>query len=184
MCSPVDLRHRWRDVHSGGNHRLLYIHCFRGLEEDPDRKNVMRTASHPSSHFIYKCKAASLLAKSSPAWHNFLADIVSPWPIKESLALDITTRLHGRVSFYWRSSQAPSALLTCGLWLSRVHLPHLQCQERESLLLLCRWILTCVRIQPVLKGCCKYVLKWSYKKRIMILAPCESPHHFWHFKLM
>lgn len=62
--SSVDLCHRWRDVHSRGHHRLLYIHRFRGLEEDPDRKNVLRTA--PPSHLIYKCNVASLFAKSNP----------------------------------------------------------------------------------------------------------------------
>lgn len=62
----VDLCHRRRDVHSRGDHRLLYFHCFWGLEEDTDWQNVMMTASHPSSHLIYKCKVASLLAKSSP----------------------------------------------------------------------------------------------------------------------
>lgn len=46
----VDLCHRWRDVHGRWDHRLLYIHRFRGLEEDPDRKNVMRTA--PLSPFL------------------------------------------------------------------------------------------------------------------------------------
>lgn len=40
----VDLCHCWRDVHSCGHHRLLHIYCFRGLEEDPDRKNVLRAA--------------------------------------------------------------------------------------------------------------------------------------------
>lgn len=63
---PADLcHHRW-DIHSRRNHWFLYIHCFRGLEEDPDWKNVMRTAPHPSSHLIYKCKVASLLAKPAP----------------------------------------------------------------------------------------------------------------------
>lgn len=62
----VDLRHRRRDVHGGGHHRLLHIHRFRGLEEDPDRKTVLRTAPLPSSHLIYKCNVASLFAKSNP----------------------------------------------------------------------------------------------------------------------
>lgn len=62
----VDLCHRRGDVHSRGDHRLLYFHCFWGLEEDTDWQNVMMSASHPSSHLIYKCKVASLLAKSSP----------------------------------------------------------------------------------------------------------------------
>lgn len=66
LFSSVDLCHRWWDIHSRRNHRLLYIHRVRGMEEDPDRENVMRTAPRPSSHLIYKCKVASLLAKSNP----------------------------------------------------------------------------------------------------------------------
>lgn len=64
--SSVDLCHCWRDVYSRGHHRLLHIYCFRGLEEDPDRKNVLRTAPLPSSDLIYKCYVASLFAKSNP----------------------------------------------------------------------------------------------------------------------
>lgn len=62
----VDLCHCWRDVHSRGHHRLLHIYCFRGLEEDPDRKNVLRTAPLPSTDLIYKCNVASLFSKSNP----------------------------------------------------------------------------------------------------------------------
>lgn len=64
--SSVDLCHCWRDVYGRGHHRLLHIYCFRGLEEDPDRKNVVRTAPLPSSDLIYKCYVASLFAKSNP----------------------------------------------------------------------------------------------------------------------
>lgn len=68
----VDLCHRRRDVHGGGHHRLLHIHRFRGLEEDPDRKTVLRTAPLPSSHLIYKCNVASLFAKSNPRSNQLL----------------------------------------------------------------------------------------------------------------
>lgn len=61
----ADLCHRRRDVHRRRDHRLVYIYCLRSLEEDPDWKDVMRVASQPRAYFIYKCKVASLLAKST-----------------------------------------------------------------------------------------------------------------------
>ncbi|XP_036826429.1 uncharacterized protein LOC110504351 [Oncorhynchus mykiss] len=38
-----DLCYHRGDVHGSRHHRLLYIHSLRGLEEDPDRKDVPRT---------------------------------------------------------------------------------------------------------------------------------------------
>lgn len=80
LISP-DLCDRRRDVHSGGHHRLLHIHCLGGLEEDPDREDVMRITDppllpSPQHIFIYKCKVASPLAKSSSAPNNFLVEIL------------------------------------------------------------------------------------------------------------
>lgn len=101
---PADLRHHRRDVHGRRNHWLLYIHRFRGLEEDPDWKNVLRTAPHPSSHLIYKCKVASPLAKSDPHSHRPPFGDCITVTSEAILALHLTTGL--RLS-YFRSSQAP-----------------------------------------------------------------------------
>lgn len=143
---PADLCHRWRDVHSGGDHRLLYIHCLRGLEEDPDRKDVMSTAppSLPPSCFIYKCKVACLLTKSNscPRRLPFRDHITSG----ASQALDLTSRLHCCFSVTEGSSQR--ALVTCGCWLSHVRFLRLQCREGRWKWKVCVRACMCVRVEP------------------------------------
>lgn len=89
----VDLCHCWRDVHSRRHHRLLHIYCFRGLEEDPDRKNVLRTAPLPSSDLIYKCNVASLMLNPIPSWTSFLFGDHITETKEAALALDPTIRL-------------------------------------------------------------------------------------------
>lgn len=108
----LDLRHCWRDVYSRGHHRLLYIHRFRGLEEDPDRKDVMRITPHLPQHILFiSCKVAGLLAKSDPAGTHFLVEIVSPWPMEAALALDLTTRLHATTASQLLELRSGSHLL-------------------------------------------------------------------------
>lgn len=165
---PADLCHRWRDVHGGGDHRLLYIHCLRGLEEDPDRKDVMRTdlPSLPPSCFIYKCKVACLLAKSNsrPRRLPFRDHITSG----ASRALDLTSRLHCCFSVTEGSSQR--ALVTCGCWLSHVRFHRLQCQRWRWKWKVCvrayvyvrGWVgvRMCVRVEPecLFEGCILWII--------------------------
>lgn len=42
---PLDLRHHWRDVHSGRDHRLLHIHSLWGLEKDTAWQDVVSLPS-------------------------------------------------------------------------------------------------------------------------------------------
>lgn len=58
---PADLCHRRRDLHRRWNHRLLHIHRLRGLEEDPDRQDVLIT----QTGLLFICGTMlSLFAKS------------------------------------------------------------------------------------------------------------------------
>lgn len=120
----VDLCHRWRDVHSGGHHRLLYIHGFRGLEEDPDRQTVLRTAPLPSSHLIYKCNVASLFAKSNPRsnqlpfWRLYHQDQRSSFGTRSNYqATKAAARLRGVLSGSVCPGDAWALTITCPLAL-------------------------------------------------------------------
>lgn len=135
-CFSADLCHRWRDVHSCRHHWLLYIHRFRSLEEDPDRKNVLRTTPQPVSHLIYKFKVPSLLVKSNPARTSFLED--DQWSGSSTRSNYQARWLH---LCYWSSSQC--SICSDDVWTLTITCPlppsSVSGEEREAVVLLWRW---------------------------------------------
>lgn len=59
FCPSSDLCHHRRDVHRGRYHRLLHIHSLWGLEENPDRQNVM-------SSVLFACQWRLLFMPAKP----------------------------------------------------------------------------------------------------------------------